>query len=480
MTTISPHNNIQLSLLERLPPELLTKTLGFVEFTSQWRLASCNKRLMKSITQDCAELWTHIRFASNTTGRELSSLTDTILDTILERVNAKDRTISLDLTGCKNIAGMGLVSLRRSRVFERVKLDSPWEELNMKAVTWVLETMILHKLFEVHLPMIPRRFVFGTTANDIDRMDQASIDTRASFFAKLRLGKVQQARDERVSCSSCDRPVCEESRQVVPDSAGFPLYCSACTNRFCRTGSCPVDMKECSWCLETSCGDCNNVHQCRTCGTCFCRECDPMPHCDYCEDYYCDTCTADSPVAKCDICERRICGDCRGQRAISVSYCMTCTKRFCSECSEGRHCETCLIPSCDDCAKICQRCNGCWCERHSTVQNLDCDCCTGQDVCVACTDMKICCECSRVFCGNSDELQVCENPACRDHVCRNCCAEWDFVSCENCGISYCNGCTALVRCCPQCGNECCRKCRTDSGGLCNDCAERPSKKARTE
>lgn len=65
MASVPTHSN-QGSLLEKLPTEILTKVMGFVELSSQWQLASCNKLLLRILTQDCAELWTHIRFANST------------------------------------------------------------------------------------------------------------------------------------------------------------------------------------------------------------------------------------------------------------------------------------------------------------------------------------------------------------------------------------------------------------------------------
>lgn len=62
------------------------------------------------ILQECTELWTNIRFAVRDKPT-ISSLTDHVLETILTRVNAKEHTVSLDLTGCENIAGMSAVAL---------------------------------------------------------------------------------------------------------------------------------------------------------------------------------------------------------------------------------------------------------------------------------------------------------------------------------------------------------------------------------
>jgi hypothetical protein len=106
--------------MDRLPADLMVHVLEFVERPERLRLSMCSTILLKLITRECTPLWVSIVFYSLT---HATSLTDDMLAALLTRVNASNVTKYLDLDGCSEIRGVGLVApLRHLRVFERVDL----------------------------------------------------------------------------------------------------------------------------------------------------------------------------------------------------------------------------------------------------------------------------------------------------------------------------------------------------------------------
>lgn len=113
-------------------------------------------------------------------------MTDSMLQALLTRVNARQITKFLSIALCGQIQGSGLEPLRGSRILERVVLRTGGARFDEALVMDILRTMLPHKLYEVQL--VPFRRIPHVYANK-------SLHTarRDSFHRDLRAARCQQA-----------------------------------------------------------------------------------------------------------------------------------------------------------------------------------------------------------------------------------------------------------------------------------------------
>ena len=232
-------------------------------------------------------------------------LTDLHLSKLLTSVNAREATTNLDLSGCQQIRGSGLAPLRNSRILGTITLLDTAVKDNPTPVQWILRTMFSYNLFVV-------RVDGGGRSNPDERI--------VAFLRNLRDVKAQQAQENRTLCSTCNSPVLEPSRNIVPTFSGArSMQCFQCDQHFCRRANCPTDVKECQHCGECSCQDCGGRFKCHYCGLTHCFICRDMSWCDECNNYCCKDCSRIYNG------EDELCGDCGKTPAVCTNECFLCT-----------------------------------------------------------------------------------------------------------------------------------------------------------
>lgn len=363
-------------MLEQLPFELLTKVLEFSTLPERLHVARGNHELLQRVTVECSSLWVKIDFSpfqeqckKQSLGRG-ESLLDSMLRGLLVRVNARETTTYLSLQGCTEIVGHGLEPMRGSHVLERINLDvGPFHQaLDEQVILDILRTMLPHKLYHVEFPLL------NGTWPHIPRVD---------FIRDLHAAMKQRDLDQKVACTSCHYPVCDETKQIVPSFHGLPpSRCGVCHKPYCRTATCPTGMKDCRECGKASCAPCNEVLQCSNCAISYCSDCefvtDPcivckkrscsvcvsIPICTVagCTVALCDGCAEQSSISleRCDICEDTICSKCYTMSRCDRCDFQSCHETFCSECDSGAHCSECERHFCSSCFGgddgVCRRC----------------------------------------------------------------------------------------------------------------------------
>lgn len=179
-------------MIERLPAEIIMKVLSYSTVPERLNLATCTTELLERITTECPGLWNcidfypyHERFnkGSQLLWRQTNCLTDRMLSALLQRVHARDVTTILRLKGCTNIVGHGLEPLRGSRVLAIMDL-SIWpggapegKKMNETLVIDIMQTMLPHKLSEVHFQSTGMRY--SETRNGFNQVLHATKQQRA-------------------------------------------------------------------------------------------------------------------------------------------------------------------------------------------------------------------------------------------------------------------------------------------------------------
>ena len=314
--TRSHHKRATASSLERLPPDIMTNILGFVDLAVRVRLASCSTILRQLVFKDCPALWIKIDFSDVYYSHRLR-FTDEMLASLLTRVDARLVTENLSLVDCVKIRGTGLAPLRYSRVLEYIDVTgcNHQNEDDLAATVRILRTMIPYKLFGV---------IFDP--------EEKHSKAHNRFRRDLRAAKLKQAQDQNVLCSECQYPVSDPSRQLVARETGLPsTRCSGCRSHFCRASSCSVAIFDCAECGDASCEKCDLVERCCKCNESFCERCSCLEDCDACGEAYCLNC---SSFKMCFCCGELQCQRCDDEEHDETTLwpCFRCHKFFCREC----------------------------------------------------------------------------------------------------------------------------------------------------
>ena len=285
--------------------------------------------------------------------RLASKLTDNDIDAALLCINAKRNLRILKLSGCVNITGSGLRSLRGSVVLEQIDLclvgqnEDPWlwpdPLLSEDIVIPILSSIVGADENALKQVQLPRKFC----------RDQATL--MLGPFLKS-YNELLQAR--KLSCSKCARPCKDGSREGLVGflnmqcpsvilNAQHPWYglqqfaCHKCTKSFCLSSSCS---DSCDYCRKKYCADCDQISTCDACEERHCSGCKEMKQCEQCSRSICCWKT-------CHHCNKTRCGDCtqfyecRG---------IDCSKSHCSDCVDSKsndveRCYTCFSEFCSDC-----------------------------------------------------------------------------------------------------------------------------------
>ena len=157
--------------------------------------------------------------------RMLKRLSDFQLSRLLIRVSARENTKDLDISGCALIRGSGLTPLRNSRVLEQINLYATGADENPTPFLSTLRTMMPHALVDVVL------------SNDL--LEPIPLPAVADFFHSLQVSKMEKFHD--VPCSSCNLPVMDSARQLVPNINGnSSFHCYGCKNKYCMRPNCLI------------------------------------------------------------------------------------------------------------------------------------------------------------------------------------------------------------------------------------------------
>lgn len=259
------------SVMEQLPSDIISKALD------RLNLAMCSALLLRYIAKERPGMWSIISPSGGVGNILVSSfsITDSMLSSLLVRVNAKSVTSVLNLNGCQSITGTGLEPLRDSRVLEVVKL--PHKVINKRIVMDIFKTSFPFKLAQVlfcrYCLSADRLRYISSNRPPEETHDEynARIAKQDTFECELRLAKYQRDIQLGVKCTGCNLSLAEESSQVVPCKRGLPVsQCAKCAGRYCRRGSCPVIVQDCHHCKETLCGHCEKLSRCDECEGSFC------------------------------------------------------------------------------------------------------------------------------------------------------------------------------------------------------------------
>lgn len=381
-----------------LSPELMRlifEWIGTDEIKTFVNLAtSYDGYLDRFIYKECTFLWRHLDLS------KFPGITDTQLQSLLERINARRVTQSIVLDkseGLPPISGAGLEPIRHSRVLQSIDLrqtetrDLGPTGLNDALVAEILSTMIPHKLAKAK---VQRQFYYIATNT------HAYCLPWSMFFENLNIYNLK--RRLRESCSHCGTSLAIPEHFAIGEHLQDGAKCSMCNQYSCRAGwifdsPCPRVL-ECHHCLESFCPTCRQVGACHRCFRTSCLECEK-----------------------------------------NHLTCRFCGITSCSECKHVLQCEDCLDYVCKSCGntKTCSRCNKTCCEGCRTI--FDCDYCQ-ESACEECRSFAICEKC------NSNACIHCYNVA-------------GIVACDSCGVGRCAGCynlDTMFQQCPCCGLFVCR------------------------
>ena len=353
--TRSHHKRATASSLERLPPEIMTNVLGFVDLAVRVRLASCSTILRQLIFKDCRGLWIKIDFSELSYSQQ--RLTDEMLASLLTRVDARHVTENLSLFCCEEIQGTGLAPLRHSRVLEYIDLRgcNHQNEDDLAVTVQILRTMIPYKLFWVNFSL-----------------NETNSKAHNRFRCDLRAARLKQAHDQNVLCSECQTPVSDPSRQLVARDTGMPpTRCGDCRAHFCRLESCSVAVTDCTACGDSSCDKCNRIENCDTCNRALCERCSNIFACDDCKEACCFDCRLSG---MCSYCYKLLCERCNIIQGSPILCCSTCYEFFCIDCRKVDLCVMCNDGTmCKECAgmKSCDHCGGMFCGNCREVNFIE-------------------------------------------------------------------------------------------------------------
>lgn len=414
-------------MMEQLPTEVMTHFMEFMDIPTRVKLAGCNTTLQRRVFRECSQAWLEIDFASlDRAFRE--RLTDLDLSRLLTRVNAREVTTFLYLCGCAKIEGQGLTPLQFSRVLRGVNLLGTGADEHPTPFLWTLRTMLPFNLFDVP--------ILGVTRDD-------PLECALDFERNLREVRATQAKEQRSLCESCQEPVLERSRSLVPGFFGIPMMqCCECEKFFCRRVSCPMDFRDCHNCGKAFCKECDIVGQCRTCGLSYCSNCHSMDECNDCGRSCCEDCEG---IRKCDNCQEFVCEDCGKSPDVCTNGCF-----LCSDCKIPESCNACKGQFCKKCtsgSKKCSRCSESYCGKTLCLENV------GK-----------CTACDALFCKHCKELEhcsLCEKRFCKGHK--------RFVDCTECETRHCRACGNKNQC-KWCATACFEEC------LCDE--QRPAKRTK--
>lgn len=107
-----------------LPPSVVNSIFEFCDFATLVNVGSCNTVLQRFVYEEETKTnyWRVLDFGT-LEPKWSNQITDKQLDTLLRRINAREKYFSIRLTGCLRIQGSGLESLRGTRTVRDIDLS---------------------------------------------------------------------------------------------------------------------------------------------------------------------------------------------------------------------------------------------------------------------------------------------------------------------------------------------------------------------
>lgn len=228
----SPLSTMHASLIESMPSDIIVKILEYAELRATVLLASRSNVMQNIVFQQCESSWVNIDFDGHSAISRPMRLTDTMLASLLVRVNARKITQSLTLFRTEKLRGFGLAPLILSQKLQSLRLDprEANDAFDTSIVLPILRTMIPYNLFYVR---------FGSWKL-LRLLHGPPIDLNvAHFLSDLRTAKLKQARVQQTKCNCCQQAVTSEGCHLVAERTGPPsTRCETCQHHFCRSASC--------------------------------------------------------------------------------------------------------------------------------------------------------------------------------------------------------------------------------------------------
>ena len=271
------------------------------------------------------------------------------------------------LTGCTNITGRGLQTLRNSVVLEQIDLSLVGKEDTQSQRSVSLESKISRKSV---LPILER-----IISSNRCSLKYVQLPKKWDGSSKVRSFKdrYNEMLNRSLCCSKCHITVEPETETDESDDEALPMWytstlqshvCYGCLKSFCNQcqygsllfrsahlpipGTSTIPVSECQHCEKSFCVECASVDRCSSCDLFRCNEC--IKKCTGCDAAFCVSCVSST----CNICEEEHCDDCM-ENVCPNEYCRrdccwSC-KKSCDKCGEDG-CRSCI----SDELGYCERC----------------------------------------------------------------------------------------------------------------------------
>ena len=258
-------------------------------------------------------LWRTVRFSSEYAHR----LADEQLRRLLIRVNAKQHTAHISLSGCTALTGDGLEPLSFSSTLESIDLRVSTTARGLRAravgddalldpdhVAPILETMLpmafsplegAYRLDRIHVNSLRRRPCATAAETELERAKHKK------WIGLKRWASAAREQRDQVMCGHCGNP-CDETG---------PLGVLACSS--CGVVTCKRHVEASSSSDEADCGHahahshgaisrptaCPSAFECDLCRRIFCAACEAGDECPLCGTIVCTPCAAEHPACLC-------------------------------------------------------------------------------------------------------------------------------------------------------------------------------------
>lgn len=293
----------------------------------------------------------------------VEKLTDDVLISVLQCIDAPRHVKRLRLTNCKNIIGHGLAPLRHSTVLEQVDFSiaevnseeaDTAGKISLDVVLRILQDIINQEgssLKQLQLPkcwrqeqdqrltaFLVRYNEFLNARNSCSSHPDACKSTHNNAFVWVPTRESKYGL-QSLTCYECNKHLC-----VKPQENDYKNFCVKCEKTFCS--DC-VQTESCEECKETTCHSCTHIGACQDCSRVTCINCMPVLECPCCHRIRCDDCGPMMFCSLCDTCNTN-CEGCPAEK-LYVESCDFCEENFCSGCRVCKFCDDCGEMYCEKC-----------------------------------------------------------------------------------------------------------------------------------
>lgn len=289
---VPPDDTAPILSLGTLPHDLRSKILvdfiGKEDIPTLIHLASTSKSNHARVYRGTPDLWRTIDFSTVDAERR-KKITDRTIDALLCSVYAREVTTNLNLFGCEGITGVGLQSLRGSKVLEGIDLRF-YGGTCPRGLPTLPDCDVISDVI-CSMPPIAFRSeggVFGLKMLRVDRFPYLSL----SVLPKTMCEEEEQLRkdislqmkhlfrsfsiavasklefESTACCRGCNKSVYDKvvtkdkMRECnVYDRFAPRSICFACMGPHCGNDGC-IEMNRCDICEKQSCSECEKMMKC--------------------------------------------------------------------------------------------------------------------------------------------------------------------------------------------------------------------------